>query len=104
MVVVVTHEFNMALYFLEAGNGSNAGMCFDVAGRLISGSGDVFELSAHRSCTLTISPLTSTIGNHIGFDRDYKYHTAFRTCYVIMHKVYRFRWSLFSEVTTFRNL
>ena len=47
MVVVVTHEFNIASYISEAGglNGSNADMCSDVAGPLISGSGDFFELS-----------------------------------------------------------
>ena len=47
MVVVVTHESNMASYFLEAGNlnGRNAGTCSDVAGPSSSGSGDFFELS-----------------------------------------------------------
>ena len=47
MVVVVTHEFNMASYFPEARglNGTNADMCSDVAGSSISGSGDLFELS-----------------------------------------------------------
>ena len=47
MVVVVTREFNMASYFPEARNlsGSNADMCFDVAGSSISGLGDLFELS-----------------------------------------------------------
>ena len=47
VVVVVTHEFNLASYFPEAGklNGSNADMCSQVAGALISGLGDMFELS-----------------------------------------------------------
>ena len=47
MVVVVKHEVNMASYFPEVGNlkGSNADMCSDVAGPLISGLGDLFELS-----------------------------------------------------------
>ena len=47
MVVVVTHEFNMASYFSEAGNlnGRNVDMCPDVAGPSGSGSGDLFELS-----------------------------------------------------------
>ena len=41
----------------------------------------------HRSLTFTISPTTSTTGRHLGFERDYNYHyTAFRACYVIMHK------------------
>ena len=60
MVVVVTHEFNVASYFPEAGNfnGSNADMCSDVAGPSISGSGDLFELSDRsRSRTFTIPPL-----------------------------------------------
>ena len=38
--------------------------------------------------TFTNSPTTSTSGRHLGFERDYNYHTAFRACYVIMHKVY----------------
>ena len=44
VVVVNTHEFNMASYFLEAENlnGSNAEMCSDVAGPSINGSGDLF--------------------------------------------------------------
>ena len=47
MVVVVTHEFNMASYFPEEGNlnGSNVDMCSNVTGPSISGSGDLFELS-----------------------------------------------------------
>ena len=28
--------------------------------------------------TFTISPTTSTTGIHLGFERDYNYHTAFR--------------------------
>ena len=53
MVVVVTHESNMASYFSEAGNlnGSNAYMCSDVAGPLSSGSGDLFELSERSNTT-----------------------------------------------------
>ena len=42
----------------------------------------------HRSRTFTVSPITSTAGRHLGFERDYNYHTAFRACYVITHKVY----------------
>ena len=47
MVVVVTHESNMASYFSEAGNlnGRNADMCSDVAGLSSSGSRDLFEFS-----------------------------------------------------------
>ena len=33
-------------------------------------------------------PTTITTGRHLGFECDYNYHTAFRACYVIMHKVY----------------
>ena len=46
VVVVVTHVFDMASYFPAKGNlnGSNAKICSDVAGPLISGSGDLFEL------------------------------------------------------------
>ena len=45
MIVVVTHEFNRASYFPEAGNlnGSDADMCSHVAGPSRSGSGDSFE-------------------------------------------------------------
>ena len=38
--------------------------------------------------TFTISPTTSTTDRHLGFEPDYNYHTVFRACYVIMHKVY----------------
>ena len=45
MVIVVTHEFNRASYFPEAGNlnGNNADMCSHVAWPSSSGSGDLFE-------------------------------------------------------------
>ena len=43
-----------------------------------------------RSRTFTISPTTSTTGPHLGFERDYKYLTAFRACHATMHKVYSF--------------
>ena len=46
-----------------------------------------FEIGQIHS-TFTISPTTSKSGRHLGFERDYNYHTAFRVCYVIMHKVY----------------
>ena len=62
-------------------NGRNADICSDVAGPSSSGSGD-FLL-----CTFAISPTTNTTGRHLRFDRDYNFHTAFRACYVIMHKV-----------------
>ena len=83
MVVVVTHKFSMASYFPEAGNlnGSNADMCSDVAGRSVSGTGDLFEFQIyHRSRTFTSSLSTSTTSRHLGFERDYNYHTAFRAC------------------------
>ena len=53
MVIVVTHESNMASYFPEAGNlnGSHADMCSDVTGRSSSGSGDLFELSDRSNTT-----------------------------------------------------
>ena len=39
--------------------------------------------------TFAILPTASTTGVHLGFERDYNYHTAFRgVCSVIMHKVY----------------
>ena len=53
MVVVVTHESNMAAYFPEAGNlnGRNVDLCFDVAGPSSSGSGNLFELSERSNTT-----------------------------------------------------
>ena len=51
------NESNMASHFPEAGNlnGSNADMCFDVAGPTSSGSGDFFELSdTSRSDIFTV--------------------------------------------------
>ena len=69
MVVVVTHESNVASYFPEAGNlnGRNADMCSDVAGLSNSGLVDLFELS-DRSNTFTISRTTNTNGRHLRFD------------------------------------
>ena len=53
MVVVVTHESNMASYFPEAGNlnGRNAHMCSDVARLSNCGSGDLFEPSDRLNIT-----------------------------------------------------
>ena len=81
----------MASYFPEGGNlnGNNADMCSDVAGPLLSGLGNLFELS-DRSQILYFYyfPTTGTTGCHLGFEHDYNYHTAFWACYVIIHKVY----------------
>ena len=53
VVFVVTHEFNKASFFPEAGNlnGRNADMCSDVAGPSSSGSGDLFELLDRSNTT-----------------------------------------------------
>ena len=53
MVVVVTHESNMASYFSEAENlnGSNAYMCSDAAGPSSGGSGDLFDISERSKTT-----------------------------------------------------
>ena len=53
VVVVVTHESNVASYFFDAGNlnGSNAYLCSDVAGSLRSGSEDLLELSDRLNTT-----------------------------------------------------
>ena len=40
-----------------------------------------------RSRTFTIPPTTSTYSRHLGFERYYNSHTAFRACYVIVHNV-----------------
>ena len=43
--------------------------CSDVAGPSSSNLGDLFDFgSSSRSCTLTVSPTTSTTGRHLGFD------------------------------------
>ena len=81
MVVVITQESNIASYFPEAGNlnGSNVGMCFDVAEPSNSGSGDFLSFWIdHGSRTFTISPTTSATDRHLVFERDYIYHTSFR--------------------------
>ena len=92
VVVVVTHEFNMASYFPEVGNlnGSNNDICSDVAGPSISGSGDFFFFFLsfqidHRSRTFTVLPqlvLPAAI-----WDLGVTNTTilAFQACYVIMH-------------------
>ena len=53
MVVVVTHESNVASYFPEAGNlnGRNGDMCSAVAGTTSSLSRDIFELSGRSNTT-----------------------------------------------------
>ena len=91
VVVVDTHESTMESYFPEAGNlnGRND-MCSDVAGLSRSGYREIclsFPIGEILR-TFTISPTTNTTGCHLGFERDYNYHTAFRAFYVIMHKVY----------------
>ena len=81
MLVVVTHESNMASYFSEAGNlnSRNAYMCSDVAAPSSSGSSDFFELSDRSNTTyFYYFPQASTTGVHLGFERDHNYHTAFR--------------------------
>ena len=35
--------------------------------------------------TFTVSPTTRSTSLHLGFERDYNYHTFFRVCYGIMH-------------------
>ena len=72
--VAVTKESNMTSYFPEAGslNGSNADMCSDVAGPSSNGSGDLFDFGSSSRST------TSTTGRHLGFERDYNFHTVFR--------------------------
>ena len=81
MVVVVTHESNMASYFSEEVNlnSCNAYMCYDVARPSSSGLGDLLELQKGQILrTFTIFPTTSTTSVHLGFKRDYNYHSAFR--------------------------
>ena len=56
MVVVVMNETNMVSYFPQAANlnGSNADMCFHVAGPSNSGAGDLFELSYGSNETIIL--------------------------------------------------
>ena len=81
MVVVVTHESNVASYFFEEGNlsGGNTYLCSNVFGpsssaRAICLSFQIGQIL--RSCT--ISSTANTTGVHLGFERDYNYHTHFR--------------------------
>ena len=61
----------------------------DVAGPLSSLSGICLNFQIGPILrTFTISPTANTTGHHLGFERDYNYHAAFRACYVIMQKVY----------------
>ena len=85
MVVVVTHESNMASYILEPGNlkSRNVCLCSDVAGPSSSGSGICLSFQIGQILrTFTISPTSNTTDRHLGFERDYNYHAAFRVCYV----------------------
>ena len=59
-------------------------LCYPLAARAISLS---FQID-HRSCSFTLSPTNSNTGRHLGFEHDCNYHIAFRTCYIIMRKVY----------------
>ena len=59
-------------------------MCSDVVGPSSSGTGDLSDRS--RSRTFTISPTISTNGRHLGFERDYNSHSAFRD--VLDHHAY----------------
>ena len=59
-------------------------MCSDVACPSSSGSGDLFELSDRSNKT---DPESRATGRHLGFERDYNSHAAFRGVNVIMHKV-----------------
>ena len=92
MVAVVTHESNMASYFPEAENlnGRNADMCSMWLSRQVAALGICLSFQIGQiQRTFTNSPNTSsTAGLHLGFQRDYNYHAAFRACYVIMRKVY----------------
>ena len=79
--VVVTSESNMAPYFPEAGNlnGINADMCSDVAGPSSSGSGDCLSFQICLDpIFLLFTPLLAPLGHHLGFERDYNSHIAFR--------------------------
>ena len=55
-------------------------MCSDAAMLSSSGPGDLFELSERSNTTpfYLISPTTITTGVHLGFERDFNYHTAFQ--------------------------
>ena len=67
-------------------NGSNAGMCSDVAGPSSSGSGDFFELS--DSLRLLFPPLLALLVAILDLSVTTTSILPFGTFYVIMHKVY----------------
>ena len=82
VVVVVTHKSNTASSFFEAVNlnGSKLICVLMWLGRRVAAR--VICLSFHKGQilrTFTISSTTSTTGVHLGFERDYNYHTAFRS-------------------------
>ena len=47
-------------------------------GRRVAAQAICLSFQIARSLAFTISPTTSTTGLHIGFERDYNSHTAFR--------------------------
>ena len=92
MVVVVTHDSNMASHFPEAGNlnGSNADTYSVVAGPSCSGSGVLFELSdrSNETIILLFPPLLAPLAAILDLSVTTTPFTVFEACYVIMHKVY----------------
>ena len=81
----------MASYFPEAGNlnGRRLTCARMWLGRRVAVRGICLSFQIGQIlCTFSISPTTSTTGRQLAFERDYNYHTAFRGCNVIMHKVY----------------
>ena len=78
VVVVVTHESTEMLTCVLMWLGRRAAARGTCLGFQI---GQILR-------SLTTSPTTNTTGRHLGFERDYNPHTAFRSCYVIMHKVF----------------
>ena len=86
--VVVTNKSNMGSFFPEAGNsnGSNAGMCSDVAGLLSTGSGDLFELSdrSNKTDPVVFSPLLALLVAILDLIVATTPILPFRACYVII--------------------
>ena len=81
MVVVVTHESNTASYLFEVVNlnGSKLISVLMWLGRRVAARAIYLSiLKGQILRTFTISSTASTTGVHLGLERDYNYHTAFR--------------------------
>ena len=90
--VVVMYEYNMVLYFLEAGNlnGSSADICSDMAGlSSIAARVNCLTLDVARDpVLLPFPPLLALLAAILALSMTTTPILPFKACYIIMHKVY----------------